>query len=155
MKKALQGKAVSDPRNPNAPNTFQYAQKVVSRMGGKAGNALPGLTQLATQADRNRDPVSASANLPTLPVSVPAVEAMPPEIAMIQQRQASPPVGNEAEQAWGQFMQQMPKQQQTQALAAYAQPKQEMPRFVDPGTGALVADTAADFRAFGGLGRRA
>jgi len=32
VKKAAQGKAVSDPRNPNAPDTFQYAKQVVDRM---------------------------------------------------------------------------------------------------------------------------
>jgi hypothetical protein len=157
MKKALQGKAVSDPRNPNAPNTLQYAQKVVSRMGGKAGNAQPGITQLATQADRNRNP--ASAPLPSaigpdvVARAAPSMEAMPPEVALIQQAQAQTPVGNEAEQAWGQFMQQMPKRQaeQARAMASYSQPRQEMPRFVDPGTGAPMADTAVDFRAFGAL----
>lgn len=32
--KARNGQAVSDPRNPNAPNTLQYGDQVVSRMGG-------------------------------------------------------------------------------------------------------------------------
>ena len=32
MKKARQGIAVSDPRNPHAPNTLQYGQQVVQRM---------------------------------------------------------------------------------------------------------------------------
>lgn len=34
--KAKKGIAVNDPRNPKAPNTFQYADQVVSRMGGGA-----------------------------------------------------------------------------------------------------------------------
>lgn len=33
IEKAKKGIPVSDPRNPNAPNTFQYAQQVVGRMG--------------------------------------------------------------------------------------------------------------------------
>lgn len=35
MAKARQGVAVSDPRNPRAPNTLQYGQQVASRMGDK------------------------------------------------------------------------------------------------------------------------
>lgn len=42
MKKARQGIAVSDPRNPHAPNTLQYGQQVVQRM---QGNTAPQLTQ--------------------------------------------------------------------------------------------------------------
>lgn len=38
--KAKRGIAVSDPRNPKAPNTFQYAQQVVGRMGG-SGESNP------------------------------------------------------------------------------------------------------------------
>lgn len=33
LDKAKKGEAVSDPRNPKAPNTLEYAQQVVSRMG--------------------------------------------------------------------------------------------------------------------------
>lgn len=35
MKKAQQGIAVSDPRNPHAPDTLQYGQQVVRRMQGQ------------------------------------------------------------------------------------------------------------------------
>lgn len=37
MTKARQGVAVSDPKNPGAPNTMQYADQVVGRMGAAAG----------------------------------------------------------------------------------------------------------------------
>lgn len=41
IQKAKQGVAVSDPRNPKAPNTFQYAQQVVGRMRGRGeGNPM-------------------------------------------------------------------------------------------------------------------
>lgn len=40
MAKARKGVAVSDPRNPNAPNTLQYAEQVVARMGGKPVSPL-------------------------------------------------------------------------------------------------------------------
>jgi hypothetical protein len=156
MKKALQGRAVSDPRNPNAPNTLQYAQKVVSRMGEKAGNAQPGLTGPVNQAARTSAPVSVPAPMSVAASSTPAMEATSPEVELIQQQQAAAPVGTEAEQAWSQFMQQMPRRQaeQARAMQAYSLPMQEMPRFVDPGTGAPVANTAVDFRAFGALGGR-
>ena len=34
MDKAKRGEAVSDPRNPKAPNTLEYAEQVVGRMAG-------------------------------------------------------------------------------------------------------------------------
>lgn len=34
MEKAKRGEAVSDPRNPKAPNTLEYAEQVVGRMAG-------------------------------------------------------------------------------------------------------------------------
>lgn len=43
--KAKKGIAVSDPRNPKAPNTFQYAQQVVGRMGsGDESNPMQAFT---------------------------------------------------------------------------------------------------------------
>lgn len=41
LEKARQGIAVSDPRNPNAPNTLQYGQSVVRRMQGGLGMKSP------------------------------------------------------------------------------------------------------------------
>lgn len=43
MKKAANGVAVADPRNPNAPTTLQYAQQVTNRMGNYpiSGNTMP------------------------------------------------------------------------------------------------------------------
>jgi len=38
--KARKGISVGDPRNPNAPNTLQYAQQVVARMGGSLAQAM-------------------------------------------------------------------------------------------------------------------
>lgn len=43
--KAKKGIAVSDPRNPKAPNTLEYGQQVVSRMGG-----MPNMKPVANQA---------------------------------------------------------------------------------------------------------
>lgn len=54
MKKAKAGIAVSDPRNPHAPNTLQYADQVVGRTGGSpqiaqaVPEATPELTPLAS-----------------------------------------------------------------------------------------------------------
>lgn len=41
MAKARQGVPVSDPKNPGAPNTLQYADQVAARMGGGQGAAAP------------------------------------------------------------------------------------------------------------------
>lgn len=42
LEKAKKGIAVSDPRNPNAPNTLQYGQQVAARMrGGEAAPTQP------------------------------------------------------------------------------------------------------------------
>ena len=38
MDKAKRGEVATDPRNPKAPNTLQYAQQVVARMGGDKSN---------------------------------------------------------------------------------------------------------------------
>ena len=68
MEKARRGIAVSDPRNPNAPNTLQYGQQVVARLGK---TPAPAATKPVIQ--------TAQAALPAS-VEVP-VEAAPPVVA--------------------------------------------------------------------------
>lgn len=54
MKKLANGIAVGDPRNPNAPNTLQYSNQVVGRMG--VPNTGTNMAILNTQADPNQQP---------------------------------------------------------------------------------------------------
>lgn len=68
MEKARRGIAVSDPRNPNAPNTLQYGQQVAARLGKPPA---PAATKPVIQ--------TAQAALPAS-VEVP-VEAAPPVVA--------------------------------------------------------------------------
>lgn len=63
MEKARRGIAVSDPRNPNAPNTLQYGQQVAARLG------------------KTPAPVTQAAQtVPPAPVGVP-IESAPPVVA--------------------------------------------------------------------------
>lgn len=64
MRKASQGIAVSDPRNPNAPTTLQYGQQVASRMP-----TTPSATQPAVAAF---DPDAYLASKAAKPVEMPA-----------------------------------------------------------------------------------
>lgn len=45
--KARRGVSVSDPRNPNAPNTLQYGQQVASRLGGMADSVAKAILPAA------------------------------------------------------------------------------------------------------------
>jgi hypothetical protein len=51
MDKARRGEAVSDPRNPKAPNTLQYAQQVVDRMQKTTPQATQATTKAADSGD--------------------------------------------------------------------------------------------------------
>lgn len=56
MKKAVNGIAVSDPRNPTAPNTLQYAQQLVNRMSNFpiSGNNMSPINDDSNQAILNQ-----------------------------------------------------------------------------------------------------
>lgn len=45
LEKARKGIAVSDPRNPNAPNTLQYGQQVAARLPGAGKGVVPVVAQ--------------------------------------------------------------------------------------------------------------
>lgn len=50
--KAKSGVAVSDPRNPNAPNTLQYANQIVARLGNAVADAVIPAAQADTLTDQ-------------------------------------------------------------------------------------------------------
>jgi hypothetical protein len=106
MAKAKQGIAVSDPRNPNAPNTLEYGQQVVARLGtpGSVGSR---------QLTPGGSPAASSFAVPTQVVvggSSPA-----PDVPVVAQQTApveAPPVEamNQAD-AWQEFLKAMPRGQ--------------------------------------------
>lgn len=72
INKARKGIAVSDPRNPHAPNTLQYGEQVVARMGGKKPpvvkaerSVVPAQGQLTNPPIQQSEPI---AQLPDTPV---------------------------------------------------------------------------------------
>ena len=92
LEKARRGIAVSDPRNPNAPNTLQYGQQVAARLGnGKkpftqlAQAAVPQSAPPAMTAVASAAPPAAMAEAPPVPVMAAMAEAMPQAIPTPQQ----------------------------------------------------------------------
>lgn len=72
INKARKGIAVLDPRNPHAPNTLQYGEQVVARMGGKnhptvkaERSVVPTQGQLTNPSIQQSEPI---AQLPDTPV---------------------------------------------------------------------------------------
>ena len=56
MEKARKGIAVSDPLNPNAPNTLQYGQQVASRLKGAGGIGQPAAAATASASGESETP---------------------------------------------------------------------------------------------------
>ena len=112
MEKARRGIAVSDPRNPNAPNTLQYAQQVASR--------IPGSSRVQE----------------ALPVEAPVQLAPAPTPTTVAYRDVAPPapVRSMADDVaeWNQLQQAMPQEQPVRvADLNYGQfnaPQMAMPR---------------------------
>lgn len=109
LAKARRGEAVSDPRNPNAPNTLQYAQQVVGRLPARAAEvAAP---QVMAQAPA--------------PEPVPAQEA--PKAQPVPEPVPAPAV------AWQKFQEQVPVRQaiaQNEAPAFNFGPGIQVPDFL-------------------------
>ena len=177
LEKARRGVAVSDPRNPKAPNTLQYADEVVARIGGAGEKNRRGVApvQLAAAVPAKPQPVAAQpvvmagagvvppdfVNTMATPEPQQAIAAMPAEVAPVVQAAAPVPVSNQAESAWMDFQQNLAQRQKIQAdaLAAYGKGVPANPiRVVDPAAPFMPVQTAgtqADFRAFGRWGARA
>jgi len=97
--KAKKGVAVSDPKNPQAPDTFGYAKQVVSRMKGGA------------PAQEEAAPVVAqAAPAPSVPPAQPTIsEQLPIEVASSGPVGGAPPSGGG--DPWLEFLARMPKAQ--------------------------------------------
>jgi hypothetical protein len=81
MNKARNGEAVSDPRNPNAPDTIRYSDEVLGRMPDNAGYARVARTPVAMSSMREpvatAYPVSAPADTQGIPLEIPAYFGRP------------------------------------------------------------------------------
>ena len=119
MAKAKKGIAVSDPRNPNAPNTLEYGKQVAARLAtGQAAEAVP--IQLA-QVEGKVLPEQAA---PVIPVEA------------------------QVDPSWNQFQQAMPRQVQASDLEyGQAMPVYQAPQ-LDP-RALAVAQVQPNFAAFG------
>lgn len=134
MEKARRGIAVSDPRNPNAPNTLEYGQQVAARLGKTPAP----VTQAAQTA------------LPA-PVGVP-VEAAPPVVAQAAAEAAAVP------DAWQAFLDRVreaktPDQPVQVADLQYGAPQMQInvPDFMAT-VGGRMPQRPLDFSAFGSWG---
>ena len=120
LEKARRGVAVSDPRNPNAPNTLEYGKQVAGRLGKGAAQETP-----APVADA---PVQLAQSVP-----------------VVQTPQGQVPVGYDAPDAgsWREFQQAMPDQITAASLDFGGAPKGFNPLAYAPQNGGEV-----NFRAF-------
>ena len=139
MEKARRGIAVSDPRNPNAPNTLQYGQQVAARLGK---TPAPAATKPVIQ--------TAQAALPAS-VEVP-VEAAPPVVAQGVAEAAAVP------DAWQAFLARAreartPEQPVQVADLQYGAPQMQInvPDFMAT-VGGRMPQRQLDFSAFGSWG---
>lgn len=161
LEKARKGIAVSDPRNPKAPNTLQYGEQVVARMGKEAAErtqvaAAPAMSQPSEINYVGLSPEQANQTVPVTP--------MPAEQVALGKASTVPIISNQAENAWSEFQQSLAQKQKdtAQSLATYgkgvpANPIQDVPGYQSflPQLQAQQARTDVDFRSFGRWGARA
>lgn len=145
IEKARRGVAVSDPRNPNAPNTLQYGAQVAARMPNPGGGSTSGQVTPA-------EPVVVAQAAPAPVVAAPVEQAAPVQAVVAaaqpdawtswtdQYRQSQTPV-QPADLAYGE-----PK--------AYAPPEFQRPDFM-AALGMLGQNTSPSFRPFGSWKARA
>jgi len=144
LEKARQGVAVSDPKNPKAPNTLQYGAQVVARMGApKAEVATPVRTAAASPAQSF--PVGAVA-----PVADPQPDPVQEVVAAAPVAQEATVVagGNTGPDAWQAFLRSMPQgsaPDQVASFKGYGRPSNRQPMAVP---GSTVQSRRPNFEAF-------
>lgn len=156
MNKARKGVAVSDPRNPNAPTTLQYAQQVVNRMGGGRGE-LPRQSEPTTLVAKATAPAVMQEAAPAQEPIPEAVVAQAPVLAAPEQapQVVQAPQGPDP---WQAFQQAMQAEQLRATDLAYGAEPQGLAQLQIPapsfGVGAPPRTLRPDFRAFGAWGGR-
>ena len=113
INKARKGIAVSDPRNPHAPNTLQYGEQVVARMGGKNPTVI--------KAERSTDPTQGQLTATTVQQSEPIAQLPDTPVPQFSFTDVHPikHVSHEETQA---------------PTFSYPEAKQEVVQTVEPGT---------------------
>ena len=141
LQKAKQGIAVSDPRNPNAPNTLQYGQQVAARLNGGKANTKPVEVTKVTPVELPAPEVVAEAQ----PVSAAPVEPIPQAV----------PVMASGPDPWAEFQERFKSSAPVQAAdLQYGQVPTmnvQVPNFM----AAVGQNRAIDFSGFGNWGVRA
>ena len=79
IEKAKRGVAVSDPVNPKAPNTFQYADQVVARMNGAGKSSGATVASQPTAATTTTTEPSPVADFPPVAITQADVSAFAPQ----------------------------------------------------------------------------
>ena len=140
LQKAKQGIAVSDPRNPNAPNTLQYGQQVAARLNGGKANTEPVEVAKVTPVELPAPEVVAAAQ----PVSAVPVEPIPQAV----------PVMASGPDPWAEFQDRFKSSAPVQAAdLQYGQVPTmnvQVPNFM----AAVGQNRAIDFSGFGNWGAR-
>ena len=144
LQKAKQGIAVSDPRNPKAPNTLQYGQQVAARLnGGKA----------KTKTDTS--PVEVAK---VTPVELPAPEvvaaAQPVPVAPVEPMSQAVPVMASGPDPWTEFQERFRTSEPVLATDLQYGPMPTMNVQVPNFMAAAGQNRAIDFSGFGNWGAR-
>lgn len=152
MAKARQGVAVSDPRNPKAPNTLQYAEQVASRLPGGSSAPPVAPARAAPVSVAQAGSVDEPIELEPVQYSSPIPAAEPTVVAQAPQDTGPDP--------WMEFLrnaQAQPVKAEDLAFGPVAQAAPAM-RVQAPDFLGMVQGTAGvrpvDFSAFGSWGRR-
>ena len=141
LQKAKQGIAVSDPRNPNAPNTLQYGQQVAARLNGGKANTKPVEVAKVTPVELPAPEVVAEAQ----PVSAAPVEPMPQAV----------PVMASGPDPWAEFQDRFKSSAPVQAADLQYGSVPTMNVRVPNFMAAVGQNRAIDFSGFGNWGARA
>ena len=141
LQKAKQGIAVSDPRNPNAPNTLQYGQQVAARLNGGKANTKPVEVAKVTPVELPAPEVVAEAQ----PVSAAPVEPMPQAV----------PVMASGPDPWAEFQERFKTTEPVRAADLQYGPMPTMNVQVPNFMAAVGQNRAIDFSGFGNWGARA
>ena len=140
LQKAKQGIAVSDPRNPNAPNTLQYGQQVAARLNGGKANTKPVEVAKVTPVELPAPEVVAEAQ----PVSATPVEPIPQAV----------PVMASGPDPWAEFQERFKSSAPVQAADLQYGPMPTMNVQVPNFMAAVGQNRAIDFSGFGNWGVR-
>ena len=144
LQKAKQGIAVSDPRNPKAPNTLQYGQQVAARLNGDKAKTKPDMQPVeiakVTPVELPAPEVTAAAQ----PVPVAPVEPMPQTV----------PVMASGPDPWTEFQERFRTSEPVRAADLQYGPMPTMNVQVPNFMAVVGQNRAIDFSGFGNWGAR-